>query len=145
MCRNMSYSGSWVHVDWSAIGGRTYVSATSTSSCVWGQTGHTRVRAGQKFISGQIFDASHFVNCTWFWDVIMQITVKKEIILTDNTILHILSELETGSVRLLEHQMTSPPKQRRVVLLVCYIETSMVAECILPLLLFIIDNLDCQQ
>ena len=75
----------------------------------------------------------------------MQITVKKEIILTDNTILHILSELETGSVRLLEHQMTSPPKQRRVVLLVCYIETSMVAECILPLLLFIIDNLDCQQ
>ena len=37
--------------------------------------------------------------------------------LADNTILH-LSELETGGVRLLGHQITSPPEQRRVVLLV---------------------------
>ena len=34
------------------------------------------------------------------------------------TILH-LSELETGGVRHLGHQITSPPEQRRVVLLVC--------------------------
>ena len=34
-----------------------------------------------------------------------------------NTILH-LSELETGGVRLLGHQITRPPEQRRVVLLV---------------------------
>ena len=40
--------------------------------------------------------------------------------LADNTILH-LSELETGGVRLLGHQITSPPEQRRVVLLVMYI------------------------
>ena len=39
------------------------------------------------------------------------------------TILH-LSELETGGVRHLGHQITSPPEQRRVVLLVCkYINT----------------------
>ena len=38
-----------------------------------------------------------------------------------NTILH-LSELETGCVRLLGHQITNPPEQRRVVLLVLYIE-----------------------
>ena len=37
--------------------------------------------------------------------------------LADNTILH-LSELETGGVLPLEHQITSPPEQRRVVLLV---------------------------
>ena len=37
--------------------------------------------------------------------------------LKDKTILH-LSELETGGVRLLGHQITSPPEQRRVVLLV---------------------------
>ena len=33
--------------------------------------------------------------------------------LADNTILH-LSELETGGVRLVGHQITSPPEQRRV-------------------------------
>ena len=37
--------------------------------------------------------------------------------LADNTILH-LSELETGGVQLLGHQVTSPPEQHRVVLLV---------------------------
>ena len=37
--------------------------------------------------------------------------------LADNTILY-LSELETGGVRLLGHKITSPPEQRRVVLLV---------------------------
>ena len=37
--------------------------------------------------------------------------------LVDNAILH-LSELETGGVRLLGHQITSPPEQRRVDLLV---------------------------
>ena len=37
--------------------------------------------------------------------------------LADNTILH-LSELETGGVRLLGHQITSRPEKRRVVLLV---------------------------
>ena len=31
-----------------------------------------------------------------------------------------LSELETGGVRLLGHQITSPPEQRRAVLLVGY-------------------------
>ena len=39
--------------------------------------------------------------------------------LADNTILH-LSELETGGVRLLTHKITSPPEQRRLVLLVIY-------------------------
>ena len=33
----------------------------------------------------------------------------------------ILSQLETGGVRLLGHQITSPPEQRRVVLLVSHI------------------------
>ena len=42
--------------------------------------------------------------------------------LADNTILH-LSELETAGVRLLGHQITSPPEQRRVVLLVITIFT----------------------
>ena len=37
--------------------------------------------------------------------------------LTDNTMLH-LSELEIRGVRLLGHQIISPPEQRRVVLLV---------------------------
>ena len=37
--------------------------------------------------------------------------------LADNTILD-LSELETGSVRLSGHQITRPPEQRRLVLLV---------------------------
>ena len=37
--------------------------------------------------------------------------------LADNTILQ-LSELETGGVRHLGHQITNPPEQRRVVLLV---------------------------
>ena len=37
--------------------------------------------------------------------------------LADNTILH-LSELDTGCVRLLGHQITSPPEPRRIVLLV---------------------------
>ena len=39
--------------------------------------------------------------------------------LADNTILH-LSELETGGVRLLGHQITSPPERRWVVLLVLF-------------------------
>ena len=38
-------------------------------------------------------------------------------LLADNTILH-LSELGAGGVRLLGHQITSPPEQRRLVLLV---------------------------
>ena len=37
--------------------------------------------------------------------------------LADNTILH-MSELQTGGVRLLGHQITSPPELRRVALLV---------------------------
>ena len=43
--------------------------------------------------------------------------------LGDNTILH-LSELETGGVRILGHQITGLPEQRRVVLLVYYITAS---------------------
>ena len=42
--------------------------------------------------------------------------------LADNTILH-LSELETGSVRLLGHQITTPPEQRRAVWLVLHTVT----------------------